>query len=139
MLVLVARATPRPYLAYLRAESISYLVAGEQQVDLGAALRRMREKLAVTCVVSNAGGGLNGALLRAGLVDAVDLQVAAALVGGMGTPSIFDGVPLGAGEMPTQLRLVWAHAEADGLLRLRYGVIGAEGRPRREVTPPAAT
>ena len=138
MLVLVARATPRPYLAYLRAESISYLVAGEQQVDLGAALRQMREKLAVTCVVSNAGGGLNGALLRAGLVDAVDLLVAPALVGGMGTQSIFDGVPLGAGEMPTQLRLVSAH-EADGLLRLRYGVIGAEGRPRREVTPPAAT
>ena len=134
VLVLVARATPRPYLAYLRAEDISYLVAGAEQVDLGDALRRMREKLGVTCVVSNAGGGLNGALLRAGLVDAIDLLVAPALVGGMGTPSIFDGVPLGAGETPTELRLVSANAEPDGLLRLRYDVIAGG-----ELTPPAST
>ncbi|OEO29917.1 hypothetical protein VW23_023815 [Devosia insulae DS-56] len=122
--MLVARATPQPYLAYLRAESVSYLVVGEAQVDLRAALRRMREKLGVNCVVSNAGGGLNGALLRAGLVDAVDLLVAPALVGGLGTPSIFDGVPLSDGEVPTRLQLISAEAEADGLLRLRYEVIG---------------
>lgn len=127
VLVLVARATPRSYLAYLRAEGIAYVVAGEGRVDLGAALRRMREKLGVTCVVSNAGGGLNGALLRAGLVDAIDLLVSPALVGGIGTPSAFDGRPLEAGETPAQLRLVSAKAEADGLLRLRYDVIGVEG------------
>lgn len=126
VLVLVARATPRRYLAYLRAEGIAYLVAGEERVDLGAALRRMREKLGVTCVVSTAGGGLNGALLRAGLVDAIDLLVCPAVVGGVGTPSVFDGAPLGAGETPTRLRLVSAAAEADGLLRLRYDVIGEE-------------
>lgn len=124
VLVLVAAATPRAYLAYLRAEGISYLVAGEEQVDLGAALRRMKQKLGVSCVVSHAGGGLNGALLRGRLVDAVDLLVAPAIVGGEGTPSIFDGVPLGAGEAPTRLTLISAKAEADGLLRLRYDVVG---------------
>lgn len=123
VLVLVARATPRSYLAYLRAESVSYLVAGEAQVDLGAALRLMQQRLGVNCVVSNAGGGLNGALLRAGLVDAIDLLVAPALVGGLGTPSIFDGPPLADGEAPARLRLISAQAEADGLLRLRYEVI----------------
>lgn len=124
VLVLVARATPRTYLAYLQAESISYLVAGEEQVDLAAALRRMRERLGVTCVVSNAGGGLNGALLRGRLVDAVDLLVAPAIIGGDGVPSIFDGVPLDEGEAPARLKLISARAEADGLLRLRYDVIG---------------
>lgn len=127
VLVLAARATPRSYLAYLRAENISYLVAGEELVDLGAALRRMREDLGVTCVVSTAGGGLNGALLRGGLVDSIDLVVAPAVVGGFGTPSIFDGVPLAAGEAPTRLELVSAEAEPDGLLRLRYEVIRADG------------
>lgn len=60
LLVLVARATPRTYLAYLRAESISYLVAGEEQVDLAAALRRMRERLGVTCVVRTLAVGSMG-------------------------------------------------------------------------------
>lgn len=122
VLVLVARATPRSYLAYLRAENISYLVAGEERVDLGEALQRMREKLRVTCVVSTAGGGLNGALLRAGLVDAVDLLVCPMAIGGVGTPSIFDGAQLGENAAPTRLRMLSAHVEADGLLRLRYEV-----------------
>jgi 2,5-diamino-6-(ribosylamino)-4(3H)-pyrimidinone 5'-phosphate reductase len=61
-LVLVARATPAEYLAYLRKERVCYLVAGEERVDLAAALRRMHDRLGVTSVVSTAGGGLNGAL-----------------------------------------------------------------------------
>ena len=126
VLVLVARATPPSYLAHLRIEGISYLVAGGEQVDLSAALRRMRDALGVTCVVSTAGGGLNGALLRAGLVDAIDVLVCPAVIGGENTPSIFDGTPLEAGEAPTRLRLVSSQVEADGLLRLRYDVIGEQ-------------
>ena len=57
VLVLVCGATPARYLAYLRREGVCYLVAGSERVDLGAALRRMRARLGVTCVVSYAGGG----------------------------------------------------------------------------------
>lgn len=124
VLVLVCRATPRRYLAHLRAEGICYLVAGAERVDLAAALQRMRTVLGIECVVSNGGGGLNGALLRAGLVDAVDLLVAPAIVGGLGTPSVFDGPLLGGGDAPARLHLVMAQAEPDGLLRLRYDVLG---------------
>lgn len=133
LLVLVARATPPAYLAYLRAEGISYLVVGEAHVDLGAALRRMRDRLGVTCVVSTAGGGLNGALLRAGLVDAIDVLVGPVAIGGLDTPSMFDGPPLEPGETPTRLRLLSAQAEPDGLLRLRYDVIAASGQANSRV------
>ena len=122
LLVLVSRTTPAGYLAYLRAEGISYLVAGQQRVDLGAALRRMRDRLGVTRVVSNAGGGLNGALLRAGLVDEIDLLVLPAAIGGRLTPAIFDGPPLGDGELPVALRLLDSRVESDGTVRLRYEV-----------------
>lgn len=57
VLVLVARATPAAYLSYLRRERVSYLVAGVERVDLALALRRMRDRLGITCVVSKAGGG----------------------------------------------------------------------------------
>jgi riboflavin biosynthesis pyrimidine reductase len=123
VLVLVSRSTPAPYLAYLRRETICYLVAGEERVDLGLALGRMREKLGVTCVVSKAGGGLNGALLRAGLIDEFHLIVSPAIVGGLGTPTVFDGPELAADEKPTALRLLSAHVETDGMLSLRYEVV----------------
>ena len=120
LIVLVARATPAEYLGFLRREGICYLVVGGRRVDLTAALRRMRERLGATCVVSTAGGGLNGALLAAGLVDELDLIVLPAAVGGLDTPSVFDGPALPEGASPTRLRLLSMHAEADGLLRLRY-------------------
>lgn len=122
LLVLVSHATPARYLAYLRRENLPYLVAGEAQVDLGAARCRMRERLGVTCVVSKAGGGLNGALLRAGLVDEVNIVMLPALIGGFGTPTVFDGPPLGDDEFPTPLKLLSVHAEIDGTVWLRYEV-----------------
>lgn len=123
VLVLVARATPPEYLAYLRREQICYLVVGEDRVDLTVALQRMHDRLGVSCVVSTAGGGLNGALLRAGLVDELQLLVRPAAIGGLGTPTLFDGPELADDESPTQLRLLFAHAETDGMLWLRYEAI----------------
>lgn len=122
VLVLVSRATPPAYLTLLREHRQCYLVAGGERVDLAEALRKLTAKLGVTAVVSRAGGGLNGALLRAGLIDEIHLTVSPHAIGGEGTPSIFDGVPLAKGELPTDLRLLFAHAESDGSLWLRYEV-----------------
>ena len=123
LLVLACRATPAAYLAYLRRERIAYLIAGEERVDLGAALRRMRSVLGVACVISTAGGGLNGALLRAGLVDEIQVVVYPAVIGGHDTPTLFDGPPLPEGALPSRLRLLATHAETDGTLWLRYQVV----------------
>lgn len=122
LLVLVARATPRNYLAFLRRERICYLVVGEERVDLLTAVCRMRHRLGVDCVVSKAGGGLNGALLRAGLIDELHLLISPTAIGGLGTPTLFDGPELAPGQPPTALRLLAAHVETDGMLSLRYQI-----------------
>jgi riboflavin biosynthesis pyrimidine reductase len=122
LLVLAAESTPSGYLAFLRDERIPYLVVGGARVDLPTALRRMRERLNVTCVLSEAGGGLNGALLRAGLVDELQILVFPAVIGGLGVPSLFDGPELAAGESPERLRLLSAEVEDDGMIWLGYEV-----------------
>ena len=82
LLVWVGRHTPADYLAYLRDRGTPYLVAGEGQVDLGQALCKMKDLLGVECVLSTGGGRLNGALLRAGLIDEVNVEFLPALIGG---------------------------------------------------------
>lgn len=121
LLVLACGSTPGSYLAFLRREEIPYLLAGAARVDLPAALVKLREHLGAECVVSEGGGGLNGALLRAGLVDELHVVTVPALVGGLATPSIVDGPPLAVGAGPVRLRTVdvtvgehgtvWAHYE----------------------------
>jgi riboflavin biosynthesis pyrimidine reductase len=124
LLILVSRATPAEYLAYLRRESIPYLVCGaEQQVDLRVALDKMATRLGVDCVVSTAGGRLNGALLRQGLVDEIELEFFPAVIGGRGTPALFDAEPLGPEEIPTRLERLDCQALPNGAVRLHYRVV----------------
>jgi riboflavin biosynthesis pyrimidine reductase len=54
------------------------------------ALKKMRSLLGVEKLISTAGGRLNGALLRAGLVDEINVEYLPAVIGGRQTPSLFD-------------------------------------------------
>ena len=74
LLILAAHQTPDAYLDYLRRETIPYLIAGEARVDLRLALEKLGTKLGVTTILSTAGGKLSGALLRAGLVDEINVE-----------------------------------------------------------------
>ncbi|WP_242002171.1 RibD family protein [Kribbella steppae] len=123
LLLVVARATPPAYLAYLRQETIPYLVAGEDRVDLPAALSKLQDRLGVSCVVSEAGGTLNAALLRADLIDELHLSLLPAAIAGKSVPTIFDGPELLPDESPTQLRLISATPTPGGTVNLRYKVI----------------
>lgn len=122
-LVLTSGAAPAAHLASLRGRTIPYLVVGGHRVDLARALDELARRLGVRTVVSTGGGRLGGALLRAGLVDEIDLEVLPAAIGGRGTPSLFDAPPLGPGEWPVPLELRSVEEPGGGRLRLRYAVI----------------
>lgn len=124
-LVLTSRAAPAEHLAKLRDRGIPYLVVGEQRVDLPAAFDTLAPELGVRTVVCTGGGRLGGALLRAGLVDEIDIDLLPAAIGGRGTPALFDAPPLTEGQWPVTLRLRSAEPLPSGVLRLRYDVVEA--------------
>lgn len=78
------------YLAFLRERGVSYLLAGARDVDLPLALEKIGARFGVRTLLLEGGGKINGAMLRAGLVDEVSLLVAPVADGRMGTPALFD-------------------------------------------------
>ena len=77
-------------------------------------------------VIADSGGTLNASLLRAGLVDIVDVVTLPGLVGGAVTPTMMDGPALLADELPLRLHLIDVRVEGDAV-RTRYRVRRADG------------
>ncbi|MDD5665918.1 MAG: RibD family protein [Actinomycetota bacterium] len=86
---LVSSSTPRDYLDYLERLRVDYIVAGDDHVDMRAALEELNARYGVKVVRADCGGTLNGVLLREGLVDEVSLLISPSLVGGTKVRSIF--------------------------------------------------
>jgi riboflavin biosynthesis pyrimidine reductase len=120
MLHLVSYGAPVEYLAFLQQEQIPYLIAGEPRVDLKSVMEKLKAILGVNSLRSTAGGKLNGALLRAGLVDEINIIFRPEIIGGFETPALFDSPDLQPDEWPTRLKLISVQARADGFVWLRY-------------------
>ena len=108
------------YLASLRERGVSYLLAGREDVDLPLALDKIGARLGVRTLMLEGGGGINGSMLRAGLVDEVSLLVVPVVDGRVGTPALFDVE--GEDVTPWRLALEDVERRADGVLWLRYRV-----------------
>ncbi|HVS77127.1 MAG TPA: RibD family protein [Steroidobacteraceae bacterium] len=85
------------HLSGLREDGVSYFFAGEREVDLGSALEFLNRELGVRRLLVEGGGGINGAVLRAGLIDEISLAICPAVDGGKGAPSVFDSTDQEAG------------------------------------------
>lgn len=85
------------HLAGLRKDGVSYIFAGEQDLDLGLALEILNRELGVKRLLVEGGGGANGAFLRAGLIDEISLVICPAVDGAKGAPSVFDSSDKDAG------------------------------------------
>jgi riboflavin biosynthesis pyrimidine reductase len=112
------RATDN-YLATLREKQISYVVAGASAVDLPRAVEALGEHFGVRRLLLEGGGHINGAFLRAGLVDEVSLLLVPGVDGRSGIPAVFEGLG-GQSIFPLRLRTV---EQRGGTLWVRYDVV----------------
>src|ERR1700739_1299924 len=85
------------HLAGLRRDGVSYIFAGEREVDLALALDILNRALGIERLLLEGGGRSNGSFLRAGLIDEISLAVCPAVDGARGAPSIFDSSDNNAG------------------------------------------
>jgi 2,5-diamino-6-(ribosylamino)-4(3H)-pyrimidinone 5'-phosphate reductase len=123
VIALCSATTPKDHLKYLEEQGVEYILAGEEQVDLAAALQTLHERYGVKVVRVDSGGILNGVLLRAGLVDEVSVVISPELVGGTSARSLFVAPDLTSSEGVIPLRLTHVEEFKGGFVWLRYEVI----------------
>ena len=120
---LCTRSTPGGYISYLAEVEVEHIVAGDDRVDLRTALEELSRRYGVKVVRVDSGGTLNGALLRAGLVDEVSLVIGPSLVGGITPRSMFRGPDLESAEGVIGLKLIHCETLRDDTVWLRYSVV----------------
>jgi 2,5-diamino-6-(ribosylamino)-4(3H)-pyrimidinone 5'-phosphate reductase len=122
MVSLCSNATPKEHLAYLRERHVDCIVAGEERVDLRAALEELNARYGTKVVRVDSGGTLSGVLLRAGLVDEVSLLICPSLVGGTSPRSFFRAPDLTTAEGVIPARLTHLERLNGDVVWLRYEV-----------------
>ena len=121
ILVILTEQVPDRHLAGLRREGISYIFAGRDSVDLAAALETLNRELGLTRLLLEGGGGANGALLRAGLVDEISLVISPVVDGSTGGPIVFNSGDTDLGPAPIERMTLASHTILEGgTVWLRY-------------------
>lgn len=67
---------PNEYLTALRDRGVSYIVASAPNIDLTLALEKIGARFGVRALMLEGGGWIDGAMLRAGLIDEMSLLIA---------------------------------------------------------------
>lgn len=92
LLVITGEQVSVDYLDTLRAQGISWIVAGRGEVDLPQAVEMLGREFGVKRLAVVGGGHVNGAFLKAGLLDEVSLVMGAGIDGRKGMTAVFDGI-----------------------------------------------
>ena len=106
---------------------MSYIFAGKSQLDLALTLEILNRELGVKRLLLEGGGGTNGAFLRAGLVDELNLVICPAVDGAKGAPSVFESSEAESDRRApvTAMTLESSKALDGGAMLLRYRIQNA--------------
>lgn len=120
VIVLLGGDVSDAHLAELAADGVSYIVADGGEIDIAAALEQLGTVFGIRTILLEGGGGINGQLLAAGVVDELSVLVTPALDGGKDVHGIamFDDGLAGTVKLTLKDAKVLDH----GIVHLSYGV-----------------
>lgn len=118
-ILLTSKQVSKEYLTYLDEQNISYIVTGDQRIDLAAACEVLKETFGIQRMGVVGGPTINTAFLDAGLLDEVIVLIGAGIDGRAAFPPVFNRADNGDGK-PTPLTLVEAKAYDSGAVLIRY-------------------
>jgi riboflavin biosynthesis pyrimidine reductase len=124
IVAVLGEQVPDEYLAELREDGVSYLFAGPDGHDLHRAMDILGDTFGIRTLLLEGGGTINGAFLKAKLIDEISVVMYPGIDGLAGVPSIFEysGQP---GEQPAagqSLRHLATATLDGGLVWLHYRV-----------------
>lgn len=119
--VLTGKAS-NAYKAFLRKMNISYIIAGENDLDYTLVTQKLYSLFGIETLMLGGGGILNWSFIQAGLCDELSLVVAAAADGSADTPSLFSTRKNFSENTAKSFELESAEVKEKGTLWLRYKV-----------------
>jgi riboflavin biosynthesis pyrimidine reductase len=125
--VVLREFVPDADLRSLRAGAQSYLFAEETKVVFALALAKLRAPFGIERLLVKGGGHINGAMLKAGVIDELGLLLAPAVDGVTGTLALFDfsGEETDCMGGRCKMDLTSCHTLAGGGVWLRYRITPA--------------
>ena len=122
IVVILTEQVSDAHLAGLRRDQVSYIFAGQRELDVGLALEILNRELGIERLLLEGGGNSNGSFLRAGLIDEISLAICPAVDGAKGAPSLFDSSDSDAGVAApiTSMTLESCEVLEGGAVWLRY-------------------
>ena len=103
VLIITSRAVSKEYLDYLDERNISWIVSGENRIDLKNAVSVLAEEFGVERMAVVGGPTINTAFLEAGLLDEFSMLIGPGVDGRGVMPSVFDGLELNHDVIPLKL------------------------------------
>ncbi len=122
--VLTGRASDG-YASYLRQHGVSYIFAGDDELDCVLAVQKLKSLFGVQRLALSGGGIVNGSFLNAGLVDELSIVIAPIVDDATNTNTIFERSPALPSQLPVEFSLDSVEQLDDGHLWLRYRSSGS--------------
>src|SRR6202049_1725708 len=127
IVVALSETASDAHLAGPLSEGVCHIVAGKSELDLALAREILNRELGVKRLLLEGGGAANGAFLRSGLVDELNLILCPAVDGAKGAPSVFDSTDAEADRRApvTAMKIESSQALEGGAMLLRYRIQNA--------------
>ncbi len=102
---ILTEAAPRAYRAYLRKRGVSYLLAGETELDCTKAMEKLHRLFGIDKLLICGGGAADWTFLRAGMVDELSLVLSPVSDGSIGSAAVFTQIPALSAGAPVEFAL----------------------------------